>query len=88
MRAAMAELPCALDGASVICVPTKADSARWPISSAKAKTVPVRFRAVGNLPLPVPDGPLALDLDHTQEALTRYRVAGPEVALGTFVTDG
>jgi hypothetical protein len=31
------------------------------------------------LPLPVPDGPLVLDLDHTQEALTRYRLAGPEM---------
>ena len=38
------------------------------------------FRAVGNLPLPVPDGPLVLDLDHTQEALDRYRLAGPEAA--------
>ncbi|MGA9013260.1 MAG: hypothetical protein WB509_12245 [Acetobacteraceae bacterium] len=78
--AAMAELPCALDGASVVCAPTKADSAALADQLARAKTVLVRFRAFGNLPLPVPDGPLALDLDRTQEALTRYRVAGPEVA--------
>ena len=78
--APMAEMPCSLEGTSVMCVPTKADAARLADQLAKAKTVLVRFRAVGNLPLPVPDGPLALDLDHTQEALTRYRLAGPEVA--------
>jgi hypothetical protein len=76
----MAELPCAMDGASVICVPTKADAASLGEQLAKARTVLVGFRAVGNLPLPVPDGPLVLDLDHTQEALDRYRLAGPEVA--------
>ena len=79
--APMAELPCALDGtAAVICAPTKADAASLAEQMAKARTVLVGFRAVGNLPLPVPDGPLVLDLDHTQEALTRYRLAGPEVA--------
>jgi invasion protein IalB len=78
--AAMAELPCSLDGASVFCTPGKADAALLSEQLAKAKSVLVRFRAVGNLPLPVPDGPLALDLDHTQEALTRFRLAGPEVA--------
>jgi len=78
--APMAELPCSLDGASVICAPTKADAAMLVEQLAKAKTVLVRFRAVGNLPLPVPDGPLALDLDRTQEALARYRVAGPQAA--------
>ena len=81
--APMAELPCALDGtAAVICAPTKADAASLAEQMAKARTVLVGFRAVGNLPLPVPDGPLVLDLDHTQEALTRYRLAGPEVAAG------
>jgi hypothetical protein len=79
--APMAELPCALDGAAtVICAPTKADAASLAEQMAKARTVLVGFRAVGNLPLPVPDGPLVLDLDHTQEALTRYRLAGPEIA--------
>ena len=79
--APMAELPCVLDGtAAVICAPTKADAASLAEQMAKARTVLVGFRAVGNLPLPVPDGPLVLDLDHTQEALTRYRLAGPEIA--------
>lgn len=78
--APMAELPCSLDGASVVCVPSKADAAMLAEQLAKAKSVLVRFRAVGNLPLPVPDGPLALDLDRTPEALARYRVAGPEPA--------
>jgi hypothetical protein len=76
--APMAELPCALEGASVICAPTKADAASLAEQMAKAKTVLVGFRAVGNLPLPVPDGPLVLDLDHTADALNRYRLAGPE----------
>jgi invasion protein IalB len=78
--AAMAELPCALDGTSVVCAPTKADAASLAEQMAKARTVLVGIRAVGNLPLPVPDGPLVLDLDHTREALDRYRLAGPDVA--------
>jgi hypothetical protein len=45
---------------------------------ANAKTVLMRFRIVGNLPLPMPEGPLALDLDRTREALSRYRAAGPQ----------
>ncbi len=78
--APMVELPCSLDGASVMCAPAKADAPATAEQLAKAKTVMVRFRAIGNLPLPIPDGPLALDLDRTPEALARYRVAGPEVA--------
>jgi hypothetical protein len=78
--APMAELPCAMDGASVICAPTKADAALLGEQLAKARTALVGFRAVGNLPLPVPDGPLVLDLDRTQEALGRYRLAGTEAA--------
>ncbi len=78
--APMVELPCTLEEASVVCAPSKTDGAALADQLARAKTVPVRFRALGNLPIPVPDGPLELDLDRTQEALTRYRVAGPEVA--------
>jgi hypothetical protein len=73
----MIELPCALEGAAVICTPVKADSGILAEQLPKARSVMVRFRAVGNLPLPVPDGPLALDLDGTAEALERYRIAGP-----------
>ncbi len=73
----MVELPCALEGASVICVPGKSDGTVLAEQLPKARSVMVRFRAVGNLPLPVPDGPLALDLDRTPEALDRYRRAGP-----------
>jgi hypothetical protein len=73
----MVELPCTLEGASVICAPGKADAAILAEQLPKARSVMVRFRAVGNLPLPVPDGPLALDLDRTAEALERYRLAGP-----------
>jgi hypothetical protein len=73
----MMELPCSLEGASVICIPTKADAGILAEQMPKARSVLVRFRAVGNLPLPVPDGPLALDLDRTPEALVRYRLAGP-----------
>jgi hypothetical protein len=79
-EAAMAALPCLLEGASVVCAPTQSDAGRLSDDLTKAKTVLVRFRAIGNLPLPAPEGPLALDLDHTPEALARYRVAGPEVA--------
>ncbi len=79
-EAAMVALPCMLEGASVVCAPAQSDAGRLADELIKAKAVLVRFRAVGNLPLPVPDGPLALDLDHTQEALERYRVAAPEVA--------
>jgi hypothetical protein len=73
----MVELPCTLEGVSVVCVPGKADAAVLAEQLPKARSVMVRFRAVGNLPLPVPDGPLALDLDRTPEALDRYRLAGP-----------
>ena len=73
----MIELPCALEGASVLCVPGKADAGILAEQLPKARSVMVRFRAVGNLPLPVPDGPLALDLERTPEALDRYRIAGP-----------
>lgn len=79
-NAPMAELTCTLDDASVVCAAARADAPRLADELANAKSVLVRFRAVGNLPLPVPDGPLALDLDHTPEALARYRAAGPEVA--------
>lgn len=78
-NAPMAELPCSLDGVSVMCVPRNADAAALASELPKARTVLVEFRSVGNLPLPVPDGVMALDLDQTQEALSRYRVAGPEV---------
>ena len=73
----MVELPCTLDGASVVCAPDKADAGTLADQLPKARTVLVRFRAVGNLPLPVPDGPLALDLDRTPKALVRFRLAGP-----------
>lgn len=73
----MVELPCALEGASVICAPAKGDAAALAEQLPKARSVMVRFRSVGNLPLPVPDGPLALDLDRTADALVRYRLAGP-----------
>jgi len=73
----MVELPCALEGTSVICAPAKADAGILAEQLPKARSVLVRFRAVGNLPLPVPDGPLALDLDRTPDALVRYRLAGP-----------
>jgi hypothetical protein len=79
-EAAMVALPCMLESYSVVCAPTQSDADRLADELTKAKTVLVRFRAIGDLPLPVPDGPLALDLDHTQEALARYRVAGPEAA--------
>jgi hypothetical protein len=88
----MIELPCTLEGASVICAPGKADAATLAEQLPKARSVLVRFRAVGNLPLPVPDGPLALDLDHTAEALARYRLAGPanegaQTSIGQDVAD-
>lgn len=73
----MVELPCALEGSAVICTPANADTGILAEQLPKARSVMVRFRAVGNLPLPVPDGPLALDLDRTAEALDRYRIAGP-----------
>jgi hypothetical protein len=79
-EAAMAELPCMLEGSSVVCAPARSDAGRLADELAKAKAVLVGFRAIGDLPLSVPDGLLALDLDHTQEALTRYRVVGPEAA--------
>ena len=86
--APMAELPCALDGAaSVICAPTKADAASLAEQMAKAKTVLVGFRAVGNLPLPVPDGPLVLDLDHTQEALDPVSPGWSRGRCRTVLTD-
>jgi hypothetical protein len=88
----MIELPCTLEGASVICAPGKADASTLAEQLGKAGTVLVRFRAVGNLPLPVPDGPLALDLDRTAEALARYRLAGPandgaQTSIGQDVAD-
>jgi len=88
----MIELPCTLEGASVICAPGKADAATLAEQLPKARSVLVRFRAVGNLPLPVPDGPLALDLDRTAEALARYRLAGPandgaQTSIGQDVVD-
>ena len=73
----MLELPCSLEGNTVMCAPAKSDAATAAEELAKAHTVLVRFRSIGNLPLPVPDEPLALDLDRTQEALVRYRIAGP-----------
>lgn len=77
--ASMAELPCTLDSASVVCAPVRADVSRLADELAEAKQCWCAS-AVGNLPMPVPEGSLALDLDHTQEALARYRAAGPEVA--------
>ena len=71
---------CMLEGASVVCVPTQSDAGRLADELTKAKTVLVRFRAIGDLPLPVLDGSLALDLDGTQEALARYRIVGREAA--------
>jgi len=73
----MLELPCNLEGSTVTCAPAKPDAAASAEELAKAHSVLVRFHAVGNLPLPVPAEPLALDLDRTQEALVRYRIAGP-----------
>jgi len=82
-HAAMAASPCMLEGASVVCAPTQSDGNRLADELIKAKTVLVRFRAIGNLPLPAPDGLLALDLDQTPEALAQYRVVGPESAVPT-----
>jgi hypothetical protein len=71
------ELPCSLDGITVICVPAKSDAATAAEQLAKAHTVLIRMRPIANLPLPVLDDPVALDFDRTQEALARYRIAGP-----------
>lgn len=79
----MLELPCSLEGSTVMCTPAESDAATAAEQLAKAHTVLVRFRAIGNLPLPVPDEPLALDLDRTQDALARYRIAGPAVEPAT-----
>jgi hypothetical protein len=73
----MIELPCSLEGFAVICVPAKADAVTAAEQLTKARTVLIRLRAIANLPLPVLDDPVALDLDRTQEALARYRIAGP-----------
>ena len=78
--APMVELPCTLYGSSVICAPTKADAPKLAQQLAGARSVLVQFRAVGNLPLPLPDGPLALDLGQTKEALARFGAAGPATA--------
>jgi len=75
--APMLELPCSLEGTTVMCVPQQADNVRAAAELAKAHTVLVRFKSFGNLPLGVPDDTLALDLDGTQDALVRFRVAGP-----------
>ena len=69
--AALGDIHAAVDS------PGKADVGHTAEQLAKARSVLVRFRAVGNLPLPVPDGPLALELERTPEALARYRLAGP-----------
>jgi hypothetical protein len=71
------ELPCSLEGTAVICVPSKSDAVAAADQLVKAKSVLIRLRPFGNLPLPVLDDPVALDFDRTSEALTRYRVAGP-----------
>jgi hypothetical protein len=73
----MIELPCTLESSSVVCAPGKTDAHTLAEQLPKARSVMVRFRAVGDLPLPTPDGPLALDLQRTPEALARYRLAGP-----------
>jgi hypothetical protein len=78
--APMAELPCTLDRASVICAPSNLDAATLATQLVAARSVLVQFRTVGNLPLPVPDGPLALDLAGTREALAAFRAAGPAAA--------
>jgi hypothetical protein len=71
------DLPCSLEGTAVICVPAKSDATAAADQLVKAKSVLIRLRPFGNLPLPVLDDPVALDFDRTAEALTRYRVAGP-----------
>jgi hypothetical protein len=75
----MIELPCSLEGTSVICTPSKADTQSAADQLVKARSVLLRLRPLGNLPLPLLDDPVALDFDRTAEALTRYRVAGPAV---------
>lgn len=75
----MLELPCSLEGTTVMCIPAQADAARAASALAKARAVLVRFHSFGNLPLAVPDDTLALELDGTQDALVRFRVAGPAV---------
>ncbi len=72
-------LPCMLDGTTVICAPSKDDATAAADELALARTVLVRLRPFGNLPLPVPDEPVALDLDRTPEALASFRAAGPTV---------
>ncbi len=88
----MLELPCSLEGTTVMCVPAQADAVRAAGALAKAHSVLVRFKSFGNLPLALPDDTLALDLDGTQDALVRFRVAGPatepaSAGFGQGVTD-
>ena len=73
----MMEMPCSLEGIAVICAPAKSDAATAADQLAKAHSVLIRLRALANLPLPALDDPVALDFDRTQEALARYRIAGP-----------
>jgi hypothetical protein len=73
----MMEMPCSLEGIAVICAPAKSDAATAADQLTKARSVLIRLRALANLPLPALDDPVALDFDRTEEALARYRIAGP-----------
>ncbi len=79
-RNALIELPCGLEGYAVVCAPREEDARKAASQLAAGRTVLARVRGTGPLPAQGPTEPVALDLERTGEALTRFRPQAPESA--------
>lgn len=77
-RHPLVELPCALEGYAVVCAPKESDAASVAVQLLGARSVLVRVRGTGPLPAQGPAEPVALDLDRTAEALSRFRDRAPD----------
>lgn len=77
-RNPLLELPCALDGRTLLCLP---EAAYAPVAAAQlltARTLLLRMRATGPFPAQGPEEPVALDLEQTVVAVARFRQSAPE----------
>jgi hypothetical protein len=70
------EMPCTLEGRSLVCVPKPEDQARAAEELPRAQTALVRMVGFGAGATNA--DPTELRLERTQEALTRYRARVPE----------
>lgn len=79
------EMPCSIEGRSIVCAPASGDVSRAAEELPRADTVLVRMTGLGT---GTSNEPVELRLERTAEALSRFRAQVPEGASAAVASDG